>query len=78
MNDNPWNNQGVGQHCISGIYRLVYHHSVYSDHNSMCFSQERDCWYQALHFMETLVTLQAYFSQTMPELSWQSVFGTLT
>ena len=73
MNDSPLSNQGVGQHCISGIYRLIYQHRVYSDNNLMCFSQGCDCWYQASHclqhFMETLVTLQTYFSQKMPELS---------
>ena len=34
-------------------------------------------WYQASHclqhFVETSVTLQAYFFQKMPELSWQSI-----
>ena len=48
----------------------------------MSLSQVCDFWYQASHclkhFGEMLLTLQAYFFQKMPELSWQSLFGTLT
>ena len=82
MNDSPWKSQSVGQHCISGIDILIYHHSVYSDNILMCLSKECDFWYQASHclqhFVETPVTLQAYFFQKMPELSWQPLLGTLT
>ena len=82
MNDSHWNSQGVRQHCISGIYRLINHHSVYSDNILMCLSQGWDFWYQASHclqhFVETPVTLQAYFFQKMPELSWQPLSGTRT
>ena len=82
MNDSPWNSQGVGQYCISGIDRLIYHRSLYSNNIFICLSQGCDFWYQAshclLHFVETPVTLQAYFFQELPELSWQPFFGTLT
>ena len=82
MNDSPWNSQDVVQHCISGIDRLIYHHSVCSDNILMYLSQRCDFCYQALHcwqyFVETSVTLQAYFLQKMLELSWQVLFGTLT
>ena len=64
MNDSPWNSQGVGQYYISGIDRLIYHHSVYSDNILMCLSQGWDFRYQASHcwqhFVKTPVTLQAY------------------
>ena len=47
----------------------------------MLLSQECDFWYQASHclqhFVETPVTLQAYFFQKTPELSSQPFFGTL-
>ena len=45
----------------------------------MCFSQDVIFGIK-LHiaFIETPVTLQAYFFQKMPELSWQALFGTLT
>ena len=82
MNYSPWKSQSVGQHCISGIDILIYHHSVYSDNILMCLSKECDFWYQASHclqhFMETPVALQAYFFQKMPELSWQPLLGILT
>ena len=82
MNDNPWNSQGVGQDCISGIDRLIFLHNVYRDNTLICLSQGCDFWYQASHclkhFVELLVTLPAYFFQKMPELSWQPVFRTLT
>ena len=82
MNDSLWNSQGVGQHCISYIDRLIYHHSVYSNNILMCLSQGCEFWYQASHclqhFVEMLVTVQAYFLQKMPELSWQLLFGTVT
>ena len=82
MNDSSWKSQGVGQHCIAGIDRLIYHHNVYRDNIVMCLSQRYDSWYQASHclqhFVETPVTFQAYFFQKMPKLSWQPLFGTLT
>ena len=82
MNGSPWNSQGVGQHCISCKNRLIYHHSVYSDKKRFCFSQGCDFWYEASHclqhIVETPVTLQDYFFQKMPVLSWQPLFGTLT
>ena len=81
-NDSLWNSQGVRQHWISSIDRLIYHHSVYSDNILMCLSQGCDFWYQASHclqyFEETPVTLQAFFFKKIPELSWQPLFGTLT
>ena len=82
MNDSLWKSQGVERHCISGIDRLIYQHSVYSDNILMCLSQECDFWYQASHYLqhfaETPVTLQPYYFQKMPEFSWQPLFGTLT
>ena len=82
MNGSLWNSQGVGQHCISCKNRLIYHHSVYSDNILLCFSQGCDFWYEASHclqhIVETPVTLQDYFFQKMPVLSWQTLFGTLT
>ena len=82
MNNSPWNSQGVEQDGISGIDRLIYHHSVYSDNILRCLSRGCDFWYQASHclqhFVETPVTLQACFFQKKPELSWQPLLGTLT
>ena len=43
----------VGQHCISSIDGLIYHHSVYSVNILMCISQGYDSWYQASHCLET-------------------------
>ena len=72
MNDSLSNSQGVGQDYIFGIDRLIYHHSVYSDNILMRLLKGCDFWYQASHclqhFMETLVTLEGYFFQKMPEL----------
>ena len=82
MIDSPWNSQRVGQHCIPDIVRLIYHHIVYSGNILMWLSERCDCWYQSSHclqhFVETTVTLQAYFFQKMPELSWKPFFGTST
>ena len=80
MNDRPWNGQDVGQLCISGIDRLIY--NIYSDNILMCLSQKGDFWCKVSHclqhFVETPVTLQAYFSQKVPGLSSQPLFRTLT
>ena len=77
-----WNNQGTGKLCICGIDRLIYHHSVYSNNILMCLLQGCYFWYQSSHclqhFVETPVTLQVYFFQKIPELSWQTLLGTLT
>ena len=47
-----------------------------------CASQGYDLWCQASHclqhFVETPVTLLAYFFQKLPELLWHPLFGALT
>ena len=82
INHSTWHSQGVGQHCLSGKDRLIYQHSAFSNNILMSLSQVCAFWYQASHclkhFGEMLLTLQAYFFQKMPELSWQSLFGLLT
>ena len=58
---------------LCGIHELIYHHNVSSVNILVCFSQGCDFWYHVSHsmqnFVETPVTLLAYFSQKMPELS---------
>ena len=72
VNDSPWNSQGVGQHCISGIERLTYHHSGYRPtkldvpFTSMWFLVSS--FTLLATFPETPVTFQAYFFQKNSEL----------
>ena len=42
---------------ISGIDRLIYHHSVYSDNILMCLSQGCDFWYQASYCLQNFVEM---------------------
>ena len=49
VNDSPWNGQGIGEHCLSGIDRMIYQHSVYSNNVFISLSQGCDFWYQVSH-----------------------------
>ena len=67
MSDSPWNSQGVRQNCISGIDRLIYHHSDYRDNILTCFSQGYDFWYQASHCFEHLVKTSDFAGLFLPK-----------